>query len=122
MNNWINGGANIDEAFNIIGKSTNKTQKQIDDDEPRDSDANSLNKENYQLNMEEIFKKYNQILNDLRLEIQSLNTKIDTMENNNKPLIEGFSPDINLNSTQIDQLIMLIFSGILVIILLNYLF
>lgn len=122
MNNWINGGANIDEAFNIIGKSTNKTQKQIDDDEPRDSDANSLNKENYQLNMEEIFKKYNQILNDLRLEIQSLNTKIDTMENYNKPLIEGFSPDINLNSTQIDQLIMLIFSGILVIILLNYLF
>jgi hypothetical protein len=122
MNNW--DGAPIDEAFNIIGVGSKKNNKQANKSVPRDAEPNLLNKDNYENNMEEVFSRYNKIIESLVKEVKDLSNKIEDNYKYKKSdsLIEGFSPGFTINNDQIDQLIQFIFAGILIILVLNYIF
>tara|TARA_B110001469_G_C9647389_1_gene327996 strand:+ start:725 stop:1087 length:363 start_codon:yes stop_codon:yes gene_type:complete len=117
MNNF--DGAPLKDAFKIIGEGSKKTMKQKDKVVPRDKEVNDLNKINFEENLKFIIERYDKVINNL---IDEINVLKSEKAKPNKKLVEGFTNMIpNFSENQINDLIFLLFSGIFIILLMNYL-
>jgi hypothetical protein len=121
-------GAFLKDAFKIIGQGSTKPAKAVDKQEPpRDKEPNDLNKINFEENIKYIINRYDKIINELINEVNSLKKNVTTSHNKKslqpkKKLIEGYTSDSKpfMSENQVNELIFLLFCGIIIICLLNF--
>lgn len=112
MSNILDG-APFDEAFKTIGIGDNSNYKQQAAVKPRDDNANKLNTINFNKELNEVKKKYENIINELTDKLKKSYSKKDN-------LFENF---LSINSSdKLNELITFILIGAFIIILCNCMF
>lgn len=117
-------GASLKDAFKLMGQGSTKKPKVVDKSPaPRDDEPNDLNRINFEENIKYIVERYDKIINELVDEINSLKLKVKPSPQKKK-LVEAFDHSSTpfLTEQQVNELIYLLFCGIVVVCVLNYFF
>tara|TARA_Y100000768_G_scaffold280347_1_gene215338 strand:+ start:115 stop:489 length:375 start_codon:yes stop_codon:yes gene_type:complete len=116
-------GAPLKDAFSILGDGSKKSKKEKNKENPRDEEPNKLNHINFEENMKFVVERYDKVINNLISEINSVKEKLYEKQKTSNNLFEGYSNKVSklLSEEQINEIIFLIFSGLFIIIIMNYL-